>query len=231
MGLWLECPVLFKVYAVLSLITFRSRLSDYLGIVEAEVLVDAAQSDAQGDEQCPEEDECAAGEDDYRGCSESQGEEGDSEGQEQQDHAAGDYPAAAADAERVHVAAESDDHETVEHHPYPEDNRQHYQGDARITAQEEAYEQVQYSAHYAVAAGGEVVTAGGADYELHYAGDKHQYAEHDAEGEIALYGIAEYNDACNDGEDTGNQVQPPVADGPGGLVGHSVQKIFHKTCV
>ena len=100
----------------------------------------------------------------------------------------------------------------MEHHPYPEDNRQHYQGDARIAAQEEAQEQVQYAAHDAVAAGGEVVAAGGADYELHYAGDEHQYAEHDAEGEIALYGVAEYDYACNDGEDTGNQVQPPVAD-------------------
>ena len=44
---------------------WEASLPDYLSIVEAEVLVDAAESDAQGDEQGSEEDECAAGEDDY----------------------------------------------------------------------------------------------------------------------------------------------------------------------
>ena len=78
--------------------------------------------------------------------------------------AAGDYPAAAADTEGIHIAAQTDNHEAVEHHPHAQHYWQYNKGYARVAAQEEAHKQVEDAAYYAGAAGREIAAAGGADH-------------------------------------------------------------------
>ena len=108
-------------------------------------------------------------------------------------------PCSAMKSEGFNIPTERDYHETVIEKAYSHHYRKGKQTHGRINTEKYTEKQIYDSSDYDISAHHKIVAAGGSYYKLSRTGDQDQYAEEDAQRDIALERKYKYSYAESDG--------------------------------
>ena len=115
------------------------------------------------------------------------------------------------------------------HQPNAKHNRKKSHSHSRIHAKQEAEQEIDHSSDDHISSQGEIVAAGGCDYELGGTDQKHDDAGQDAQCNITFHRESEYCDAEDKAEDARKHHEPPVLHCTADSICQIFKMTFHGT--